>query len=249
MPRIFKDFAIWSGPYALAAKTKEVSLDYSCDEKDVTSLVDSTVISFPGLMKVSASIKGFTDHGTVTASAHYIDPIMFAAIGEETGVGLTMAIDGGDSGDICFFFTPNRMKYSPISGSVGDIHEFEVSASNASGRLVRGKVALPSGSVSGASGNGTGYQLGALSATQKLYAALHVFDVSSGGSVVFKVQSDDNAGFTTPTDRITFVAATGATWENGNVAGAITDDYWRVTYARTGGATFNAALSFGIGPA
>jgi len=45
------------------------------------------------------------------------------------------------------------------------------------------------------------------------------------------VQSDDAQAFLSPTDRITFAQATaiGAQWAT-PVSGAITDDWWRLSY-------------------
>jgi hypothetical protein len=63
------------------------------------------------------------------------------------------------------------------------------------------------------------------------------------------VQSDDNASFTSATTRISFTAETDATahYQWGSVAGAITDDYWRITYTVSGtGPSFNFAVAAGI---
>ena len=59
------------------------------------------------------------------------------------------------------------------------------------------------------------------------------------------MQSDDNSGFTSATNRITFTQATGVTSELLSVAGAITDDYWRLSYTIVGG-SFTFAVALGI---
>ena len=79
--------------------------------------------------------------------------------------------------------------------------------------------------------------------------ALHVLSVAgtSTPTLTVIVQSDDNAGFTTPTTRISFTAATavGAQW--GSVAGALTDDYWRISYTISGtNPVFAFAVSAGV---
>lgn len=81
-----------------------------------------------------------------------------------------------------------------------------------------------------------------------MYVALHVLSVSgTTPSLTVIVQSDDNVGFTTPTIRISFTAATevGAQW--GSVAGALTDDYWRISYTISGtNPVFAFAVSAGV---
>lgn len=246
MPILFKNIGIYLGPYALKAKANRAEVTFEVDEKDVTTLGDSTQISFPGLFKASAQVDGFMDLGA--AADGKVDGILDSLLGASSAVPLTMATAGGATGERAFFMAAHSIKSNPLSGAPGDVHPFSFQLVNGGEPLVRGRIALPEGTISGASGNGTAYQLGAVSATQKLYACVHFIDVSSGGSVVIKVQSD-TVGFATPTDRITFTAATGQTSEWKEVAGAITDDYWRVDYARTGGATFSAVVAFGIGPA
>ena len=66
------------------------------------------------------------------------------------------------------------------------------------------------------------------------------------------VQSDDNAGFTSATTRITFTQISGGTEsaENKKADGASTDDYWRVvwTIAGDGSESFTILVSVGIAP-
>lgn len=79
-----------------------------------------------------------------------------------------------------------------------------------------------------ATGSGSAFQLGAVASGKSLYAWLHVLS-GTFGSITLKVQSDDNSGFTSATDRITFSAATAVGVQYATpVAGAITDDWWRV---------------------
>lgn len=100
--------------------------------------------------------------------------------------------------------------------------------------VIPGRLLAPV-TVALATANGTGNQLGAVSATQSIYAALHVFFVSgTTPSMTVTIQSDDNAGFTSATDRITFTANTALGFEMKSLAGAITDTYWRARYTLSG---------------
>jgi len=61
------------------------------------------------------------------------------------------------------------------------------------------------------------------------------------------VESDDNSGFTTAVTRGTFAQATAATSEwLTPVAGAITDDWWRIGYT-LGGTITSATFAVFIG--
>jgi hypothetical protein len=110
----------------------------------------------------------------------------------------------------------------------------------------------PPGSASRtASSVGTGRELGAVTATQRAYAALHVLSVSGTSPTLdVIVQSDDNGSFTTPTSRITFsqANATANRQQFSSVAGAITDTHWRVSYTigGSGTPTFAFAVTVGI---
>ncbi|SCL43268.1 hypothetical protein GA0074692_6797 [Micromonospora pallida] len=53
-------------------------------------------------------------------------------------------------------------------------------------------------------------------------------------SVTVTIQSDDAAGMATPTDRLTFTAATVAGGQTLRLAGPITDTYYRATWTVSG---------------
>lgn len=92
--------------------------------------------------------------------------------------------------------------------------------------------------------NTTGVQLGAVSATQTLYAAAHVLSAAGGSpSVALKVQSSSTQGGAY-TDRITFTTQTVKAAEFKKQAGAVTDTWWRVLWVVGGASTF--AVSVGI---
>jgi hypothetical protein len=69
-----------------------------------------------------------------------------------------------------------------------------------------------------------------------MFLALHVVAISGAPTFTVVLESDDNAGFTSPTTRLTsasYSASTGAEWQS--VAGPVTDTYWRVKWTVTGG--------------
>lgn len=116
--------------------------------------------------------------------------------------------------------------------------------------IVRGQILHPQGTARTTTGNGTSIQLGAVDSAHALYVCLHVLSVSDG-SITVKIQSDDNSGFTTPTDVTTFNAASASVGgQTARVAGPITDTYFRAVWTISGGSThsFLFAVSAGIGP-
>ena len=110
--------------------------------------------------------------------------------------------------------------------------------------MARGKLTLSATNVTTTGAKGTGVLLGAVGATQYLYATVHC--LTAGTTVTIKIQSDDNAGFTSPTDRITLsaITATGGTWVT-RLAGSITDTYYRFNVTAVTG-TFTLAGAIGI---
>jgi hypothetical protein len=126
-----------------------------------------------------------------------------------------------------------------------------ISGSSSTGPVVRGTLLHPSNVSRTSTSTGTGRQLGAVVAGKSMYAALHVISASgTNPTLAVILQSDDNAGFTTATSRITFSTATASAnrAQLSSVAGAITDDYWRISYTIGGTSTptFAFAVTAGI---
>ncbi|MAH50254.1 hypothetical protein CMI37_30820 [Candidatus Pacearchaeota archaeon] len=96
---------------------------------------------------------------------------------------------------------------------------------------------------------GAAVQQGAVSSTQKIMCFLHVLS-AAGGTLDVTIQSDNGAGFGSPTTRLTFsqVTTTAGAWV-ATANGAITDDYWRCVAAAGGGSpVYNIAVTFAIIP-
>lgn len=212
---------LYAGAYDFSGDLNSIALDYAAEMLDRTVFGDTTRRSKGGLKTVELSAGGLWD----TENTNDPDPIIFTNIGvADTPV--TAAAEGAE-GDIGYSFKAALAQYAPAA-AVGELLAFEVTAS-ATGLLVRGTVMHTNTRTSSA--NGTGRQLGAVSATQKVYAALHVVEASgTSPTLTANIQSDDNSGFTSAENRITFTQATGITSEWKELAGAITDDWWRITW-------------------
>ncbi len=121
-----------------------------------------------------------------------------------------------------------------IGGEVGTIAPLEARGLG-NGRVVRGQLLHPAATARTTTGTTTGVQLGALTASQAMFGALHVVSTSgTGPSLIVKLQSASTQGGSY-TDRITFTTATTSrTSQLSSVAGAVTDTWWRVSYTIAG---------------
>lgn len=219
---ILTDCKIVLGGYNLSGFHNSINLDYGAEMKDDTVFGTSgTRSNKPGLKTVSAVGSVFWD--TV------MDGVIFNRIGATREV-MSLAPEGNAEGDMSYAVRAVNGTYNPMSGEVGELMESEFDAHSANSPLVRGRV-LANLTPKAATGNGVGVEIGAVSATQRVYSALHVVGGATT-SIVVTVESDDAAGFPSPTLRFTHTlfgaAAIGAEWLQ--LAGPITDTYWRSTW-------------------
>lgn len=122
-----------------------------------------------------------------------------------------------------------------FGGTVGDVAPWTGTVKS-SWPVARGQIGHPPGTARTATGTGTALNLGAIPAGQRLYAALHVLSAAgTTPSVTARIESDDSAGFASPTTRLTFAAATAAGGQILRTDGtAITDTHYRVAWTITG---------------
>jgi hypothetical protein len=125
------------------------------------------------------------------------------------------------------------------------MHKFSASGVGKGTKLIRGTVLHSGGGLSGV---GTAYEVGAASATQSAYAILQVTSVSGTlPKLDVLVESDDASGFASGTTRFEFTQATAIGAEFLSLAGAITDEFWRVSFSTSGTSpVFNFVVCVGI---
>lgn len=235
---IIKDQSVYMGGYDLTGRTNALALEYAADLQDITTLGLDTHARIAGLKMATAQVSGFMDIDDT-------DAFQFSNMGV-----VTEPFSFGASAD-----TAGSVAYTMLAGeadlklgaAVGDICKFDAGAQSSS-PLIRGTVLLNSkGTPLTSTGNGAALQLGAVSSTQRIYAAMHILGVGTG-SVTAKLQSDATNSFSgSETDRITFSAASaiGSQWSS--VAGAITNTWWRIRYTISGGApSFKLVFVVGI---
>jgi hypothetical protein len=149
------------------------------------------------------------------------------------------------AGDPCWIARGNLGEYRPLDGAVGDVATAAITLPY-NWVTARAVVAHPL-TARTANGNGSAIALTGPAAGKSLYAALHVTAYSGFANVVIKVQSDDNAGFSSPTDRITFPTVTGVTSAFQSVPGNLSaETHWRVTWTVTGSGSVSFVCAFGV---
>lgn len=225
---IIRDQKIWFDGYDLTGFLNAVSMQYAAEALDETVIGDSARKFKGGLKTVSCGIEGLFDETP--------DGVLATVIGTQDKI-LTIGRSGSE-GDPVFSFKSMAGQYSP-RGAVGELFGFSLQAA-ATGKLVRGTL-MENNSAAGATADGTARQLGAVSASQRLYAGLHVLNSDGSGDQTLDVtiESDATNDFSgSETTRVTFSQVTdsvGGQWQE--LGGAVTDEWWRVSWAITGGGT------------
>lgn len=229
------------------------TLDLTADTVECTTFCSSGARDYKqGLRSYASSFDGYADFAAagVTSSALVPGEVLTPS-NQGSQFNVTWA-PVGTEGSWCFLADSVLGNITPLGGSVGEmamIHgELFPSDITVGQRMVHGIVEA-NRTISSSSNTTGSNTLGAVAAGKKMWASLHVFTLSGTSPTLdVKVQSDDNSGFTSPTDRITFTQATTRSGQWSSVAGAITDDYWRVVYTigGSGGPTAAFAVSMGI---
>lgn len=243
-PQTLVDVRMFFGGCDLTGYSNSVDLSATADEKDRTTFASS------GNREVQAGLKGGAFTGGGFWEAGDLAKVDDTAWAEFAGTGTPVSIgpDTADVGDLAWLMKAMESEYK-LGGQVGELNPYSVSASSREWPLARGVFLHPAGTARTSTGNGTAVQAGAVTAGRHVYAGLHVLSISgtSTPTITVKVQSDDNSGFSSATDRITFAAATAIGGQYARAAGAITDDYWRATWTISGTSpSFLFVVSLGI---
>lgn len=242
--QMWSDMSVLVGGLELAGLGKEVRVATECAPLDKTNMASGGYTELLGGNK-SGSVdlvlmQDRADNG--------LDELAWSYLGV-ADVPKSIVTNSAD-GSTCYLMRGIVLGYDAIDGAAGELAMTRIAGRNSTGGVVRGQLIHPGSAARTSSGTGTGRQIGAVVAGKSLYAALHVLtSTGTTPSLTVKVQSDDNGSFTTATDRITFTAETDATahYQWGSVAGAITDDYWRITYTISGtNPSFSFAVTAGI---
>jgi len=241
--QFWKDMSILEGGLELAGYGKDVRITTEVAPLDKTNLASQGNVELLGGLK-SCTVDMILMQDKAAGS---VDETLWTNFGT-ADVARSICTPSAD-GSVAYLMRGINLGYSD-GGTVGEIAMTRIAGRSSTGGVVRGRLLHPGSASRTSSSTGTGRQLGAVTAGKYLYAALHVLSASgTTPSLTVKVQSDDNGSFTSATDRITFTAAsTGNTYQWGSVAGAITDEHWRIGWAISGTdtPTFSFAVTAGI---
>lgn len=243
---------LFSGGVKLTCYTDQLGLDMTADPVEFTNYCSSGAREYrQGLRTWGVNATGFADFAAVGATTGGLVPgeeLIPANLGATTN--LTICPVDGSEGAVAYLADGAYASMMPVGGAVGEAARYSftaVPATLADGhKLVRGL--LEANRTVTTSTSTTGTQFGAVTTGQRLSASLHVFTLSGTSPTLdVKVQSDDNSGFSSATDRITFSQASTRSGQFAYVAGPITDTYWRVTWTIGGSATPTVAFAVAIG--
>lgn len=239
---VLKDAKVLFSGRDLSGELSSISLEISVETPEKTAFGDGTRTRLPGIIDISATHSGWWD---IVSATDDLDSDLLTEIGAASSL-MSMTDSGGTLGDISYALKIQSSAFSR-GGSHGEIFAFTIAVS-ADGPVVRG-VVMENSSFT-ATADGTKRQVGAISATQSIYSSLHVTSVSGTSPTLdVIVESDATNSFSgSETTRLTHpqFTATGANQQI--LAGAVTDDWWRLVMTITGSdtPTFNIFGSLAI---
>jgi hypothetical protein len=176
------------------------------------------------------------------------DDAFWANLGSNQ-VAFTAVPAAGTAGSLAYLTRAQLMDYKP-GAAVGKLLGWSASVKG-NWPLVRGTILHPQGTARTATGTGTGFQLGAVSAAQRMYACLHVLSIAGTATptITVSLQSSVDNTFASPTTRITFAADTTLDGQALSLLGPVTDQWWRAAWTISGTTpSFLFAVSAGVGP-
>ena len=223
----------WGG-YSLASSFNAIALNLGNSPQDDTVYGDTTVSSAAGLSTVQLEAEGFWESAT--------DSVLQSSLGSDDTVLSVTPVDQA-AGSPSLFSKVTTSTYNPIStGTVGSMLGFSLSAEGRGEKSVSGEILVIPATYTSSSETVTNASIGAVSATQSVYSALHV--TAASGTLDVIVESSPNSGWGSESTRITHTRFTAVGAEMLSTAGAITDAYWRVKWTLSG--SFDFIVSLGI---
>lgn len=237
---------IYFSGYDFSGVTNEVKVDRTRVALKKTTFGSGGANEYVGgLFDTMVNVNGFTEYGSLLANDQLV--ASFEANAQTHSLLITPS---GTDGGHASFVSAQLMNHNAVDGHVGELAAF---TSQFGGRdaygAVDGALLLPKQVLASGATNGTFNQLGAVTSSQFVFAALQVFAVTGSSptlDVVVKSAATSGGSYTT---RATFAQQTA----QGDVflvpvAGPFTDTFWKVT-ATVGGSstpTVSAAVAVGI---
>lgn len=127
-------------------------------------------------------------------------------------------------------------------GEVGQMSKYTMAAQGSDKYGgIRATLLVGQQTISTTGAKGTAVQAGAVTSDQRLFATLHLLG-TAGSSITAVLESDNASNFPSATTRATFgpLTVSGGNWAT-PVAGAISDDWWRLRISAISGSWVVAA--------
>ena len=239
---LLKDVEIRAGAYDISADSNQLAVEETYAEVENTAFGATSHTALPGIPKVTLNFSGYAEANSADPQVDDVIENYLAAAKTPMSFCPVTAAEGA----VCYF-TEGMLLSAQRGGSVGEMYGFTVGGTGQGSFLVRGSILATEALTT--TGDGTALQVGAVTAAQKVYAVMHVLAASGTSPTLdMVVESDDAVGMASATPRITFAQATDITSEFKSLAGAITDDWWRVSYTigGTGTPSFTVLVAVGI---
>ncbi|KJS60658.1 hypothetical protein [Streptomyces rubellomurinus] len=238
--QVLTDVRLFVAGADLTAAANKVELSAEVEEKDRTTYGSGRWKQVQGGLRSSKlTAEGLWEAG----DPGLVDDATWAQFGAVCP--WTVCPDQATVGSLAYLTQALRTDYT-LGGAVGDLAPWTGNGAG-TGVTVRGQIAHPPGTARSSNGAGTALQIGPIPAGRRLYATLHVLSAAGATpSLTARIESDDNAAFTSATTRSTFDAVTGLGGQALAIGGpAVTDDWWRIAWTIAGTApsfAFVAAL-------
>jgi hypothetical protein len=243
-PLVLMDARIYLESSDLTGWSNKVETSPQAADEDITTFASGGWKQRTGgEFDTDVSLEGFFEQLDVSRP----DDMFWANLGSNQAA-LTVAPTSGAAGVVTYLSRVQVMDYKP-GGAVGKVLPW-TSSLKGNWPLVRGLILHPQGTARTTTGTGTGFQIGAVTTAQRMYACLHVLSVTgTTPSITVSLQSSVDNTFASPTTRITFVADTAIDGQALSLLGAVTDTWWRAAWTISGTTpSFLFACSAGVGP-
>jgi len=234
------------GPADLTGQSNKIELVDAMEEKETTNYGSGGAKELlAGVESVAIAGEGQWNSG----GAGYVDDEFWAnrRVIEAWTIGPETAAVGSPA-----YLTQALRTNAKLFTAVGEVLPWTLSAAG-SWPLVLGQFTQAPGTALTADANGTGVNLGATSATQRLYASLHVLSVAGtlAPTLACTIQSASSNAFSSPTTRLTFTTTAAAGGEIIRSAPAVNAHTWyRAVFDLTDnggtGMSFLAVAAIGI---
>jgi hypothetical protein len=233
---------IAAGSLLLSSNMDTADFSVTADTPEVTVFASGGFKQYTlGLKDLNVSLDGFNDY----AVGAYDEWERANAWTEQI---YTVAPLGGTVQNVAAFTKALVKDQVAINAKVGDPSRVAMTVMGRATPLVQGQVTQPTTSTVTVTGNSTSVNVGAVSSTQTIYAAIHVISVTgTTPSLTCQLASSTTSGgaFTVRGSAGSALTTASSQWLS--AAGPFTDTWWRLNFTVSGTLpVFTVLASIGI---